>query len=135
LVDENRLEKHVRFLGSMPSDQLYIPLSSADLFVLATANEGWANVFLEAMACGLPVITTDVGGNREVVCNDKLGTIVPFGDKAQLQSALESALSRSWDRNAIIHYAAQNAWDTRVEKLVCAFSKLIELNSYQNTGS
>ncbi|HIE54837.1 MAG TPA: glycosyltransferase family 4 protein, partial [Chromatiaceae bacterium] len=72
------LEEHVRFLGPVEPTALKIPLSASDIFVLATSNEGWANVFLEAMACGLPVITTDVGGNREVVCRENLGRVIPF---------------------------------------------------------
>ena len=48
--------------------------------MLATANEGWPNIFLEAMAWALPVITTEVGGNKEVVNDPSLGTVVPFGD-------------------------------------------------------
>jgi teichuronic acid biosynthesis glycosyltransferase TuaC len=77
----------VHFLGALPPDELKWPLSASDVFVLATRNEGWANVFLEAMACGLPVVTTDVGGNAEVVCRDELGSIVPFGDRVALQQA------------------------------------------------
>ena len=50
----------VLFAGSKPHDQLYKWLSASDLFCLATAREGWANVFLEAMACGVPVVTTRV---------------------------------------------------------------------------
>jgi teichuronic acid biosynthesis glycosyltransferase TuaC len=115
------VEEHVHFLGPMAPEQLKLPLSAADVFVLATANEGWANVFLEAMACGLPVVTTDVGGNREVVCRQELGTIVPFGDAEALAAALEQALERCWDRQAIIAYARENSWDKRIDKLVERF--------------
>ncbi|MFN3920680.1 MAG: glycosyltransferase [Methylohalobius sp.] len=118
------LEKHVRFLGALPPEQLKLPVSAADVFVLATANEGWANVFLEAMACGLPVVTTDVGGNREVVCRKELGIVVPFGDPVALETALAEALRRKWDREAIIAHAQENAWEKRVGRLVERFQKI-----------
>lgn len=124
-VESLKLAKHVKFLGALPSEQLKIPLSAADVFVLATANEGWANVFLEAMACGLPVVTTDVGGNREVVSDDWLGIVVPFGDHEQLAGAIKTSLIKQWDRFKIMNYALENAWDTRVEKLTKAFSSLL----------
>jgi teichuronic acid biosynthesis glycosyltransferase TuaC len=119
-----KLEENVRFLGAYPSEQLKLPLSAADLFVLATANEGWANVFLEAMACGLPVITTEVGGNKEVVNDPGLGTVVPFGDSAALLAALLQGLETAWDRPLIIQYARENAWDTRVKILVEEFQRI-----------
>ena len=92
------LDRQVHFLGPIAPDELRWPLSAADVFVLATRNEGWANVFLEAMACGLPVVTTDVGGNAEVVCHAGLGEIVPFDDAAALKRALSHALTKDWDR-------------------------------------
>ena len=107
-------------MGAYPSEQLKLPLSAADLFVLATAIEGWANVFLEAMACGLPVITTEVGGNKEVVNNPGLGTVVPFVDPAALFKGLEAV----WDRPQIIGYARENAWDTRVRVLLEEFQRI-----------
>ncbi|MCX7098735.1 MAG: glycosyltransferase [Methylococcales bacterium] len=119
-----KLEDHVRFLGAYPSGQLKLPLSAADLFVLATANEGWANVFLEAMACGLPVITTEVGGNKEVVNNPKLGAVVPFGDSSALLAAILEGLQTVWDESYIIRYAHENAWDTRVKILVGEFRRI-----------
>jgi glycosyltransferase involved in cell wall biosynthesis len=115
----------VHFLGVLSPDELKWPLSAADVFVLATRNEGWANVFLEAMACGLPVVSTDVGGNAEVVCRAELGTIVPFGDAAALTAALGVALSRQWNRDAILAYAESNQWDKRVAQLLRAFAPLL----------
>ena len=111
-------------MGAYPSEQLKQPLSAADVFVLATANEGWANVFLEAMACGLPVITTDVGGNKEVVNSPELGMVVPFGDSEALLSALILALEKAWQASEIIGYAQQNSWDTRVSVLTKEFRRL-----------
>lgn len=115
---------HVRFLGIVPATELKLPLSAADVFVLSTRNEGWANVFLEAMACGLPVIATDVGGNAEVVCRPDLGSIVPFDDPAALCDALQTALARDWDRAAIVAYARANDWQQRVAALVQAFTTI-----------
>jgi glycosyltransferase involved in cell wall biosynthesis len=118
------LERHVRFLGTRKPEELSEVLSAANVFVLSTRNEGWANVFLEAMACGLPVVTTDVGGNREVVCKPELGTVVPFGDAAALAAALNDALQTRWDPAAIRSYAEDNAWDERVSRLLKAFRRL-----------
>lgn len=118
------LDGAVRFLGPVEPQELRWPLSAADVFVLATRNEGWANVLLEAMACGLPVVTTDVGGNGEVVTDPALGTLVPFGDAAALQEALAGALDRTWDRAAIRAWAERNSWDERVATLVAEFEAL-----------
>lgn len=122
------LSEHVRFLGALSAEALKTPLSAADVFVLATANEGWANVFLEAMACGLPVVSTDVGGNREVISDAALGTIVPFGDADELVHAVDAALSKQWNRSLIIEYARDNAWDNRINKLVAEFNAMILSN-------
>ncbi len=121
------LANRVHFLGALPPDELKWPLSASDVFVLATRNEGWANVFLEAMACGLPVVTTDVGGNAEVVCREELGSIVPFGDSAALQQALDAALDKDWDRAAILDYARDNHWDKRVAQLLRAYEPLLAI--------
>jgi len=116
----------VRFLGALAPGELVGPLSAADVFVLATSNEGWANVLLEAMACGLPVVTTEVGGNAEVVSSGALGTLVPFGDGDALRAAIAAALGKRWDREAIIAHARANAWDGRVACLVDEFRALVE---------
>lgn len=121
MVAELGLGPHVRFLGPKPHDALAEVLSAADVFVLATRAEGWANVFLEAMACGVPVVTTDVGGNREVVCRSELGEVVPFGDAQALSKALQAALRAQWNAARIRQYAQENAWPHRVQVLLDVF--------------
>ena len=127
-VRELGLGDRVHFTGPLPPQDLPQALSAADVFVLATRNEGWANVFLEAMAIGLPVVTTDVGGNAEVVCRSALGRVVPFADEAALTSALHEALERTWDRAAIRQYAQANTWNLRVDVLEAEFRALCRLD-------
>lgn len=124
LVDELGLRDAVNFAGPQHHDRLHLWLSAADLFCLATSNEGWANVFLEAMACGLPVVTTRVGGNVEVIPSEKYGFLVELGSPEELEKALEKALEHDWDRDAIIAYAQENTWDKRVVQLMDAFGKV-----------
>jgi teichuronic acid biosynthesis glycosyltransferase TuaC len=124
-VVELGLQDCVTFLGALAPKDLKVPLSAADVFVLATQNEGWANVFLEAMACGLPVVTTSVGGNAEVVAHPGLGILVPFGEPDELARAIAEALCRDWDRDAIVAHAEANDWDQRVAVLADEFAGIV----------
>lgn len=114
----------VVFCGPKRPEELSDYYSAADVFALATEHEGWANVFLEAMACGLPVISTRVGGNSEVVAEPLTGELVDWWDADAFADALDRALSCSWDRAAIIDYARANSWDDRVRRLLVEFHRL-----------
>ncbi|SEK60099.1 glycosyltransferase [Ectothiorhodospira marina] len=125
-VRELGLGDRVRLLGSVPADELRWVYSAGDVFVLATRFEGWANVFLEAQACGLPVVTTNVGGNAEVINHESLGSIVPFGDSAALSASLHKALARQWDKEPILTHAQEQVWEKKIPPLVAALQKILE---------
>ena len=74
-------------------------LQAIDVFVLPSIAEGISNTILEAMATGLPVIATAVGGNPELVVDGKTGTLVPSGDPAAMAAAMRRYLDdRATDR-------------------------------------
>jgi glycosyltransferase involved in cell wall biosynthesis len=123
------LDGCVRFEGSQPPDALPGYYSAADVFVLATANEGWANVLLESLACGTPVVTTEVGGNREVVCEGSLGSVVPFGDPEALRAAIEGALGQRWERERLVEYARARDWGLVAQEVVEVFEEMVRRES------
>src|SRR5262249_23040999 len=86
LRDELRLTEHVRFLGERADvSQL---LGQAGLFVLSSVGEGLSLTLLEAMASGLPVVSTNVGGNPEVVIHGMTGLLVPPASPPALAEAV-----------------------------------------------
>ncbi len=118
MVKDLNLENDVLFAGPQPHDVLYKWLSASDIFCLATSNEGWANVFLEAMACGLPVVTTRVGGNEEVVISEDYGLLFNLEDRQEMIDMILKALKKDWGREKIVHYARSNTWDERIHDLL-----------------
>lgn len=114
----------VHFLGSRPPDELPDLYSAADVSVLASSNEGWANVLLESLACGVPVVATDVGGNREVIAGERLGRVVPLGDPRALREAIRQALATRWDSSALRRHALQHDWEDRADVLALALQRL-----------
>jgi glycosyltransferase involved in cell wall biosynthesis len=80
----------------MPGERDDIPdvLKGIDVFVLPSLNEGISNTILEAMATGLPVVATDVGGNPELVQSEQTGFLVPAGDTDAMASAIRRYLER-----------------------------------------
>lgn len=100
--------------------------ASADLFVLSSRSEGFGNVLVEAMAAGLPIVSTDCGGPREILGDSKWGTLVPVGDRDSLARAMERALDATIDRDGLKARAGQfgpdRAVDAYIELLVPACS-------------
>lgn len=124
LTEELAVTNHVRFLGTLKPEKLSLPLSAADVFVLSSSNEGWANVILEAMACGTPVIASDVGGNAEVVNSEELGYIVPYGDHPKLLEAIQRALLCDWNVTTLTQYARDNHWNHRINLILKEYDRL-----------
>jgi len=93
LVREGKLYSHVEFRGALPQEDLFLHISAADLFVLNTGYEGFSHQLLEVLAIGTPIVTTDVGGNPEVITSGKHGLLVPYNDKKQLEHAIEKMLT------------------------------------------
>jgi colanic acid/amylovoran biosynthesis glycosyltransferase len=88
------LNEHVTWHGRLSPDAVLARLQAADACLLSSLSEGIANVVLEGMACGLPVVTTDVGGMREAVTDGVEGFLVPARDPA----ATADALATLWQR-------------------------------------
>jgi L-malate glycosyltransferase len=99
LIRELELEENVRLLGSRRD----VPrlLSAADVFLLTSISEGIPLTIIEGMAAGLPVVSTDIGGVREILGDPPIGRLAPAGDDNQLAQALielaeKPALRREW---------------------------------------
>ena len=89
-IDELNLSAHVRMLGNRDDTERY--LAAADAFVLSSLNEASPVSILEAMACGLPVIATDVGSVHESVIEGTTGWLVPSGDREAMAAAMKAAI-------------------------------------------
>lgn len=109
MVRDLGLQSNVTLTGALQPRQIATWLNAADLFVLPTSNEGSCNAIREAVAVGLPVVCTDVGGNGEMI-NAATGLLVPLGNDGDLAKAIGTMLGKKPDRAAIAATAAQRGW-------------------------
>ncbi|MBX3395002.1 MAG: glycosyltransferase [Phycisphaerae bacterium] len=100
----------IRLLNGAPPMQIACMLNAADLFALTSESEGWCNAIAESLACGCPVVATDVGGNRELVSDPDMGMLVPLDDRQALVDAVVRSLTRSWNRRAIASAGGERDW-------------------------
>ena len=114
--DRGMLEARVGSLGLRGSvilepwrDDLPQFLKSFDLFVLASAYEGWGRAVIEAMAAGLPVVMTDVGLAGEVVVNGFNGVVVPVHDRGAMAAAILDLAQNAGKRRALARAARATA--------------------------
>ncbi len=117
-VERRRLESQISALGlrdtvfpvgAKPQAELADWYSAADLFCLASHREGCPNVVIEAMACGLPVVASDVGGIREMVGRD-CGKLIANPTAENLAEEITSALNFDWDWQKIAERGGSRSW-------------------------
>jgi phosphatidyl-myo-inositol dimannoside synthase len=93
LAEENGVQLHVHFLAGLSYEDLASCYGHCEMFALPSRGEGFGLVYLEAMACGKPVIGGAHGGAPEVIDDGKTGYLVPHGDAVQLATAIETLLA------------------------------------------
>jgi glycosyltransferase involved in cell wall biosynthesis len=123
----------VFFVGWRGHDELPTGLACADVMVAPSVNEPFGQVFLEAMACGLPVVTTATGGPLSFVNTeaDRLnGWLVPPDDEAALADALVEVVTdaderRARGRNAYEHVRAHYAWRALAHRFAACYDSVL----------
>lgn len=116
----------VRFLGAVAHEQLAEIYSAADVLVLASSREGWANVLLEAMACGTPVAATDIWGTPEVVATPEAGRLIPERTAKAIAATVQRLLAELPDRAATRAYAGRFSWDATTAGQKALFRRVVD---------
>lgn len=120
----HKITHRLHLVGAEDAAMLKYWYAAADVFGLATFREGSANVLLEAMACGLPCITTPVGGNQDIIVGGDLG-ILASPDVDSMTAALANGLSRRWDTSKIADYGRGRTWQVVAEECRNRLSEVI----------
>ena len=89
---EHGIAERIEFMGWLDRDVLFQYFKKANLFVFPSRHEGMPNAILEAMACGLPVIATQISGNEDLIHHGENGLLVPTEDPMALREALRTLL-------------------------------------------
>jgi phosphatidyl-myo-inositol dimannoside synthase len=93
LAEKNGVNRHVHFLSGLSYPEIAACYNACEIFALPSRGEGFGLVYLEAMACGKPVIGGAHGGAPEVIEDGATGYLVPHGDPAQLATSIETLLT------------------------------------------
>ena len=123
-MDGLSLRKNVRFLGKV--ETVGDVLRGADLFLLPSATESFGLAALEAMACGVPVIASAVGGMPELVEEGKTGFLAPPGDVTTMAARAVLVLQDAAEHARLKQQAANRALDFSADKIVPRYEALYE---------
>lgn len=119
------VEDRVRLFGNRPHEELRDLYNAADVSVLASSREGWANVLLESMACGTPVVATEVWGTPEVVTSPESGVLVRREPDA-IAAGIRAVLDAGVDRAATRAYAERFDWGETTRGQLSLFRSILE---------
>lgn len=125
LAQAEGVADRVEFLGAIAQTELKRYYGAADALVLASSREGWANVLLEAMACGTPVVASAVGGSPEVVTAPAAGVLMRERTPAALAEAVRALAGSNVTRDATRAYAEHFSWDATSAGQIALFEKIL----------
>jgi glycosyltransferase involved in cell wall biosynthesis len=125
LARELGVTERVTFLGAVPQAQLRAHYGAADALVLPSSREGWANVLLEAMACGTPVVASRVYGTPEVVAAPEAGVLMAERSYQGVADAVNALRANYPDRAATRRYAERFSWDDTTDGQLRLFDQVL----------
>jgi glycosyltransferase involved in cell wall biosynthesis len=125
LADRFGVAARVHFLGAIPQARLRTLYSAVDCLVLASSREGWANVLLEAMACGAPVVATDVWGTPEVVAAPAAGVLMDERSAGGIVRGVAALRAQMPARPATRAYAERFGWQPTTDGQLALFRQML----------
>mgnify|MGYP001561005476 CR=1 FL=1 len=128
IVKNMRLENKVYLVGKKSKEELATYMAAADIFILNTAYEGFSHQILEAMAAGVPVITTAVGGNREIIRQGENGFMVKYNDEFNLIEAIKTVWQMEELRTRFIEEGKKTVEYFSLEKMLRETMKILTVN-------
>ncbi len=119
--------------GQKPPEDMPKYFSLADVLILPSDREGWANVLLEAMACGTPVVSRAIGGARDLIQSDVAGRVVDSDNPELLADAVKKVLDDNYDRKDVAEYAGHYDWtETSMKQREIFNSAIAEYSEFNN---
>jgi glycosyltransferase involved in cell wall biosynthesis len=134
LAEQLKVSDRIRFMGEVPHHELPPIYSGADALVLASGREGWPNVLLEAMACGTPVVASNIWGNPEVVALPEAGVLMKSRSVEGVVEAVERLFLHLPDRSATRKYAERFGWSETSEGQIALFERILKSRSVLARG-
>lgn len=101
-INNHHLEKNVQFLGFVPDKELLKWYNQTEIAVIPSAFEGFGITVIEAMACGMPVLATKVGGIKNIIKNGQNGILVEYGNKKQMAKQIIRLLNNQLLRKKLM---------------------------------
>jgi teichuronic acid biosynthesis glycosyltransferase TuaC len=129
LAREHRVDDRIRLLGRVPQDRLPEIYSAADLLLLVSTHEGWPNVLLESMACGTPVIVSEIGGVSDIVSAPEAGRILSDVTSDRLAAEISNVIAAPPARAATRRYAEQFDWQSTIDGQIALFREILKNNN------
>jgi glycosyltransferase involved in cell wall biosynthesis len=124
LARARKLADRVHLLGHVPQDRLPEIYSAADLLLLPSEREGWPNVLLESMACGTPVVVSDIDGFADIVAAPEAGRILEKTTPQTLACAVRELLAAPPARADTRRYAEQFDWQSTTRGQIELFRQI-----------
>jgi glycosyltransferase involved in cell wall biosynthesis len=124
----------VRLVGQVPHGDLPRYYTAADMLVLASAREGWANVLLESMACGTPALASPIPGNPEVVQERAAGLIMAERSARAIVAAVRNLAADPPDRAATRAYAERFGWAATSQGQLDLFRTILAIRDQPSKG-
>jgi teichuronic acid biosynthesis glycosyltransferase TuaC len=126
LIAELGVENFVTLQGAVANELLPPWYNASDLLVLASHREGWPNVILEAMACGAPVVATNVGGVAEILTRSDLGRVSPERTPEDIASLAIDILANPPSREEVRAFASTMSWDQTSANQLELFESIVK---------
>jgi glycosyltransferase involved in cell wall biosynthesis len=125
LARKHEVDRRVTFLGPVQHGKLLEYYNAADALVLASSREGMANVLLESIACGTPVVATPYWGNPEVVADPRAGVLMKERTPSAIAAAVKELLDAAPERSAVRQYAESFSWEATTRGQIEIFREAV----------